>query len=175
MKIDLRDLQDGENILEFDESPEDLHIQQDEDIHIDGTIQTRLTIYKIGDSITAKGETACTITPECAKCLDTITFPIQVSYTFVFQKGQPEYQDEEDDETLIWLNDEPDEIDLGNEVKDYILLELPMIPTCAALPTGPCQKYDQDPIDVLGAQKEERIDPRWDALRALKDQQDTEK
>lgn len=171
MKIDLRELQDGENIFEFDETLEDLHIQND-DLPIEGSIKTKLTIYKIGESMTAKGETTCTVKPECARCLDPITFPISVSYTFVFQKGSAQYQDEEDDETLIWLNDEPDEIDLGSEVKDYILLELPMIPTCATSPNGPCDKYDQDPSDILGAAKEERIDPRWDALRALKDQQD---
>ena len=170
MKIDFRDLQDGENIFEFEETPEELHIQ-DGDLPIEGTIQSRLSIYKIGESITAKGETNCLVKPECARCLDPIGLPIQVTYTFVFQKGQPQYQDEADDETLIYINDEPDEIDLGNEVKDYILLELPMIPTCAASPNGPCDKYEKDPTEILEAPKEERLDPRWDALRALKDQQ----
>jgi len=46
-----------------------------------------------------------------------------------------------------------------------------MIPTCAESPTGPCEKYDQDPIDILEADKQERLDPRWDTLRALKNQQ----
>lgn len=172
MKIDFRELQDGENLFVFDETPEELHLQTD-DVAIEGTIQSKLSIYKIGESITAKGETTCQVKPECARCLEIITLPLQVSYTFVFQKGQAEYQDQEDDETLIYINEEPDEIDLGNEVKDYILLELPMIPTCAALPDGPCEKYDQDPSEILEVEKEERLDPRWDALRALKDQEET--
>lgn len=174
MKIDFRELKDGENIFEFDETPEELHLQAD-DLPIEGTIQTRLSIYKIGESITAKGETTCQAKPECARCLDAITLPIQVAYTFVFQKGQPQYQDEEDDETLIYINEEPDEIDLGNEIKDYILLDLPMIPTCAALPSGPCEKYEKDPTEILEAPKEERLDPRWDALRALQNPQEENK
>lgn len=171
MKIDFRELLDGENIFEFDETPEDLHIQ-DGDLPIEGTIQSRLSIYKIGESITAKGETTCQVKPECARCLDPIVLSIQVTYTFVFQKGTPQYQDEKDDETLIYINEEPAEIDLGSEVKDYILLDLPMIPTCATLPNGPCDKYEKDPIDILEAPKEERLDPRWDALRTLKNQQE---
>lgn len=166
MKIDLRELKDGENVFEFDETPEDLHIQ-DGILPIDGTIHSRLMIYKIDESITAKGESTCNVLPECARCLEPIPFVLEVAYTFVFRKGQPQYQEEEDDETLIFLNEGPDEIDLGNEVKDYILLELPMIPTCAASPNGPCDKYDQPPIQILGAKQEERLDPRWDALRAL--------
>jgi len=169
MKIDLRELQDGENIFEFDETPEELHIQ-DKDLVFEGPIQSRITIYKIGDSITAKGTSICNIKPECARCLEPIAFPIEVSYTFVFQKGRPQYQDEDDDETLIYINEGPDEIDLGHDVKDYILLELPMIPTCAATPGGPCEKYHQDPVDILDADKQERLDPRWDALRSLKNQ-----
>ena len=138
MKIDLRDIQEGETEFAFEETPADLHIAE-EDTPFAGAINTRLVVYKFGTSLSAKGQTTCLVRPECARCLDPIEFPISVSYTFVFQKGRPDQMDDDDDETLIWLNEEPGEIDLGDDVKDYILLELPMIPTCAASPSGPCE------------------------------------
>jgi hypothetical protein len=44
-----------------------------------------------------------------------------------------------------------------------------MIPTCAALPSGPCERYEQDPHELLEYTQEKSLDPRWDALRALKE------
>jgi uncharacterized metal-binding protein YceD (DUF177 family) len=168
MKIDLRDIREGETEFAFEETPADLHITE-EDTQFAGAINTRLVVYKFGDSLSAKGQTTCLVRPECARCLEPIEFPMAVSYTFVFQKGRPDQMNDDDDETLIWLNEEPGEIDLGNHVKDYILLELPMIPTCAALPSGPCERYEQDPHELLEYTREKSTDPRWDALRALKE------
>ncbi len=168
MKIDLRDIREGETELAFEERPADLHLTG-EDAHVEGAINTRLVVYKFGASLSAKGQTTCLARPECARCLEPIAFPIDVSYAFVFQKGRPDMMGEDDDETLIWLDEEPGEIDLGNEIKDYILLELPMIPTCAASPSGPCERYDRDLHELLEHQRETEIDPRWEALRALKD------
>ena len=166
MKIDLRDIREGETEFAFEETPADLHLTG-EDAHIEGAIDTRLVVYKYGASLSAKGQTTCLARPECARCLEPIAFPIDVSYTFVFQKGR--VMGDDDDEILIWIDEEPGEIDLGDEVKDYILLELPMIPTCAASPSGPCERYDRDPHDLLEHQRETEPDPRWDALRTLKD------
>ena len=172
MKINLHDLQDGENIFIFEESPEDLHIH-DNNIHFVGPIHSRIVVYKFGDSLSAKGETTCLVRPECARCLESIDLPIHTSYTFVFQKGQPDRPEEEDDETLIWLTEEPGGVDLGEEVKDYILLEMPMTPTCLALPSGPCKKYHQDLSHLLGHKQEKKPDPRWEALQALKNNLET--
>lgn len=173
MKIDLRDLREGETEFTFEDTPGDLHLTG-EDVQIDGTIKTKLIVYKFGDALSAKGQTTCLIRPECARCLEFLELPIEVSYAFVFQKDRPDQMGEEEDDTLIWLDGEPGEIDLGNEVKDYILLELPMIPTCAATPSGPCERYEQDPNKLLENEQEKGLDPRWEALRALKDHE-TEK
>ena len=129
-------------------------------------------MYKYSESLSAKGQTTGFVRPECARCLESIDFPIDVTYTFIFQKGRPDHIEQDDDDTLIWLDGEPGEVDLGDEVKDYILLELPMIPTCAASPAGPCERYEQDPSDLLEHKQEKGLDPRWEALRALKE--DTE-
>ena len=151
MKIDLRDIREGETEFAFEETPADLHLTG-EDAHIEGAIDTRLVVYKYGASLSAKGQTTCLARPECARCLEPIAFPIDVSYAFVFQKGR--VMGDEDDEMLIWIDEEPGEIDLGNEIKDYILLELPMIPTCAASPSGPCERYDRDPHELLEHQRD---------------------
>jgi uncharacterized metal-binding protein YceD (DUF177 family) len=171
MKIDLRDLREGETEFTFEETPEDLHLT-DENAQIDGTIKTKLIVYKFGDALSAKGQTTCTVRPECARCLEVLELPIEVLYAFVFQKNRPDRMTDDDDETLIWLDGEPGEIDLGKEVKDYILLELPMIPTCASAPSGPCERYEQDPNELLDNEQEKSLDPRWEALRVLKDNEE---
>ena len=94
MKIDLRDLQEGETEFAFEETPADLHITE-EDTQFAGAINTRLVVYKFGDSLSAKGQTNCLVRPECARCLEPIEFPIAVSYTFVFQKGRPDQMNDD--------------------------------------------------------------------------------
>ena len=58
MKIDLRDIQEGETEFAFEETPADLHITE-EDTQFAGAINTRLVVYKYGDSLSAKGQTTC--------------------------------------------------------------------------------------------------------------------
>ncbi len=52
MKIDLRELQEGETEFTFEETPEDLHLTA-EDAQIDGLIKTKLIVYRFGDALSA--------------------------------------------------------------------------------------------------------------------------
>ena len=56
----------------------------------------------------------------------------------------------------------------GKEVRDYVLLEIPMNPVCKEYESGTCPKL----VDVEKAESEAsdrgKADPRWDALKALK-------
>lgn len=168
MHIDIRDLQEGENEFTFEESPDALHIH-DETLHFVLPIQTRLSLYKLGVSITIKGETAFHLRQECARCLEPFEVKEAIPLHFVLQQGRPEGLEDDTDETLIWLDNEAEQLDLGTQVKDYILLEIPVNPICKESCAGLCTQCGEN-LNVRQCDcTNEKVDPRWEALRALKD------
>jgi uncharacterized protein len=77
---------------------------------------------------------------------------------------------DDEDETLIWLDRSGDKVDLGKEIKDYILLEMPLNPLCKTSCEGLCPTCGENLNLTQCNCTTTRIDPRWEALRALKDQ-----
>ena len=166
MEIDLRDLEEGRNEFHWDEEPEDLHIT-DPELKFKGPIHSDLEVYKLGESLSASGETQFHLLQECVRCLKSFSIPLSASYKFVLQKGKPETL-ENDDETLIWVDGGGDTIDLGKEVRDYIQLEVPLTPLCKEDCPGLCPTCGADWNEEKCDCSAEVADPRWDALKSLK-------
>lgn len=167
MEIDLRELQEGANEYEWAEAPEDLHIR-DPDLRFVHPISTRMTVFKLSDSLSASGDTNFRLRLDCVRCLEPFDLRLTSHFHFIFQKGRPPSLRGDEDETLIWLDDEPGKIDLGKEVKDYILLEVPINPVCKESCAGLCPSCGENLNFKQCTCKAETIDPRWEALRALK-------
>ena len=169
MIVKLNELEEGTASLDWEETPEDLHIQ-DEDLQFSGPIKTRIEFVKLGESISATGRTNAVLRLECVRCLEPVSFSLSSDFKFVFQKNRPESMTDDEDETMIWLDESGDKVDLGEEIKDYILLEMPLNPLCKTSCEGLCpicgENLNQTQCNCSSA----RTDPRWEALRALKDQ-----
>ena len=169
MIVKLNELEEGTASLDWEEAPEDLHIQ-DEDLQFSGPIRTRIEFVKLGESISATGRTNAVLRLECVRCLEPVSFSLSSDFKFVFQKNRPESMTDDEDETMIWLDESGDKVDLGEEIKDYILLEMPLNPLCKTSCEGLCpicgENLNQTQCNCSSA----RTDPRWEALRALKDQ-----
>ena len=169
MEIDLRDLQEGANEYTWEETPGDLHIE-DPNLRFSGPIRTRSTLFKMGDSLSASGDMDFHLQMECARCLEPFNLGLSAHFNFILQKGRPDSMEGDEDEAIIWLDDKSGTIDLGEEVKDYILLEIPISPVCSESCAGLCPICGENLNTGRCACKTEISDPRWEALRALKDQ-----
>jgi hypothetical protein len=88
MKIDLRDIREGETEFAFEETPADLHITE-EDTQFAGAINTRLVVYKFGDSLSAKGQTNCLVRPGVRGAWNPSNFPWQSHTHSFFKKVVP--------------------------------------------------------------------------------------
>lgn len=168
MIVDLNELEEGLNDFEWEETPEALYIQ-DEALRFAGPIRTRMAFMKLGESISASGSSHATLQAECVRCLEPVRVRLESSFKFIFQKGSPGSAEDESDETLIWLGETGDKVDLGEEVKDYILLEVPQSPLCKESCAGLCPVCGENLNDRQCDCTQETFDPRWEALRALKD------
>ena len=168
MRVDLRELEDGETRLTFRQDAKDLDLQP-EDASFSGQIETAVTLIKLNDSLSALGKSQFGLKADCARCSEPITLSFEAEFAFVFQKGnKPRGVEGDEDETLIWLEESSDELDLGKEVRDYILLEIPINPVCEAYETGTCPKLAAVEEIERAASGEVADDPRWAALKELK-------
>tara|TARA_Y100000588_G_scaffold226757_1_gene240583 strand:+ start:1304 stop:1834 length:531 start_codon:yes stop_codon:yes gene_type:complete len=167
LTIDLNELEEGGTTFTWNSSAEDLDLS-DAEVEFSGPIRTVATLHRLADTLSAQGQTTYTIGVSCARCDEPIELSCYTTFHFVFQKDKPKGVEGDEDETLVWLDVDADELDLGKEVRDYVLLEIPMNPVCKEYESGTCPNL----VDVEKAESEAsdrgKADPRWDALKALK-------
>lgn len=165
MKIDLRELNEGETAFAFEQEASELDLESYDHKFV-GPIKTNVQIHKLSDSLSASGTSSYRILADCSRCNEGLEIPYEVEFAFLFQKGKPRGFEGDEDESLVWLDADTDELDLGREVRDYILLEIPVNPVCEAYESGTCPNLAevqeiQKQVSGAGA-----VDPRWDALRS---------
>ena len=168
MEIDLREVQEGSNVFRFDETPEELHIGA-EDLQFVGPIHSQVTVRKFGESLSASGDTGFRLRLACVRCLEPFELDLSSHYSFVLQTGRPDRFEGDEDESMVWLDDDRGKVDLGEEIKDYVLLEVPMGAPCSEACAGLCSSCGENLNTNRCDCKTETIDTRWEALRALKD------
>lgn len=166
MKIDLRKLEEGVNEFSFDESSADLQLG-DASVDFASPIQTRFNVVRVGESLTASGSTSFAVRHECVRCLKSFKSSFSVDFGFILQKGEPNSQEEAEAEAIIWIKEEAGLLDLSDEIRDHVLLEIPMNPVCSDDCVGLCpscgKNLNTDTCTCTGAPG----DSRWDALREL--------
>ena len=167
LTIDLKELEEGETTFTWDSTAEDLDLVGSE-VDFVGPIRSVAQVHKLADTLSAEGETTYTIGVNCARCDEPIELSFATDFHFVFQKDKPLGVEGDEDETLVWLGAETDEVDLGKEVRDYVLLELPMNPVCKEYEAGTCPNLIEVEQVEAKAVDQEKGDPRWDALKELK-------
>jgi uncharacterized metal-binding protein YceD (DUF177 family) len=100
---------------------------------------------------------------ECDRSLDHFDFPLEVSYTVVFDASVEEDEDQTD-AALRHLDLATNKINIQKEVRDSLLLEIPIKKLHPRF-------YDEDGIEIPFTEtfsSGEEIDDRWEALKKLK-------
>lgn len=102
---------------------------------------------------------------ECRRCLDVVSEPIEIDTTVSFL---PDLDDEapvdSDDVDAYPIQD--DRVDLGEVLREELMLALPLSPLCG----DSCEGADPDRFPTSpdpSDDDEDEIDPRWAGLSAL--------
>ena len=141
-------------------------------------VDVNLTVTRKSES-TFRLEISChgTVTIPCDRCLDDLDLPVDVDYRLNVEQMGTEL-DDSNDELLIVPSDWR-ELDAAPLVRDTVLLAMPMTH---------CHENEEDcnpdVLDVLDSHRAEAVpdgdddqqsettgtDPRWEALKKLKEQ-----
>lgn len=112
------------------------------------------------------------VTMECDRCLGKMDVPVEGSQTLYVKFGE---EKESEDENVVFLPEGESEIDLAQWMYEYVAVEIPMVHSHPVDENGnpmcdpEMMKYIADGEgDEEG--ENEATDPRWDALKALKEE-----
>ena len=194
-QIDLRPLAEAERVLDRDFTPEQVMehvagtgsrpdsgtgVAADDDFGVVGPIRFRGTLGRTGDKFTLRGRVEATLQLACARCLKSFTQAVDtmVDLTYVPRvpaapvakdaKGRPvddEVELQDEDLSTAYYDDHM--LDLGEMIREQFYLALPMRPLCRADCPGLCPHCGADRSLEPCQCREEWVDPRLAALKAL--------
>lgn len=151
------------------EIPPDSALWEGTGIRLKSTLQVHLkaTEARSGE-VVVRGEIEGALDQECRRCLDPVVVPLHEEVTFVY--APPDVLGGEDDGEIRVLPAEAREVDLEEPIREEVLLAAPTYTLCDPDCRGLCPRCGADWNETTCECAVEEPDPRWDALRALKNE-----
>ena len=136
-------------------------------------IELDLRLESVLEGVLVTGTADLAVVGECARCLDPLEWDeaVDISELFAYPptdaRGAIVAEPADDDEPLPMLHD--DCVDLEPTLRDAIVLGLPLSPLCRDDCAGLCAECGIR-LDAAPDHQHDRTDPRWAALAALAEQ-----
>lgn len=140
-------------------------------------VKGHIRLTKVRHDILAQGPGEADVVLNCVRCLNDYTQHVDYEIEDIFQPsidvltGLPVKEEEPGDEADLRI-DQNHLIDLGEAIRQQILVSLPMQPLCGDDCPGLYEYLDELNKDVEEDEEEEEeaapADPRWSALSRLK-------
>ena len=141
--IDHGSLRQGSTPVELEATALDLDLSPD---GWAGPIRGAFDVEKTGEKVTVRGSVAATARLECVRCLAVFDLPLQVPLqVFAERAGSGRQRDEEALERGEYMKfHDGRQLDLCDDAREVLLLELPMGPHCREDCRGLCPRCGAD-------------------------------
>jgi uncharacterized protein len=130
-------------------------------------VDLRATEARSGE-VVVRGVVEGKLDQQCRRCLDPVVVPLREEVTIVF--APPDVLGGQDDGEIRVLPVEQNEVDLEEPVREEVILAAPPYALCDPECRGLCPRCGADWNETTCECAVEEPDPRWDALRALKNE-----
>ena len=141
--LDLATLPAGRSEVSLEAEPTQIGL---EPAGWEGPVRGRLVVEKSGDQVTVRGQLEAVANLECVRCLGparfTLQAPLQVFAERASGRGSAEEAELERDDYMKFHDGR--RLDLREEAREALLLELPMTPRCRADCRGLCPHCGAD-------------------------------
>jgi uncharacterized protein len=163
MIIKIAGLRDGIHYYKFEEPVENLNL----DKQFVGNLKAEVELSKSHSEIILNVDVKVNINCDCDRCTTEFMQEINPVYQMVYLFTNE--AEETDDSNVIYLNPDADKINIAPEIRDYVLLTVPMKRLCTEECKGLCSRCgrnlnEEDNCNCEG----ENIDSRWLPLQDLK-------
>lgn len=169
-------------IVYFDQIPEEgleRHVRFSRDdlgqlklsVALEGVLDARVKLHRIGRRVLLKGTLAGSMDLECSRCLGRFSFPFAGAFETYLEVAPSRESEEEKELSRDDLDVQPlrgGAVDLGEIIAEQVHLVVPYKALCSESCRGMCSQCGADLNANDCSCSESGTDPRWDALRDLK-------
>ena len=167
LRVDLGQLRREGSLLVEARVPPDDALWQSSELSWKGDVGVHLSASFAGTGeIVIRGRVEGTLDQECRRCLKEVATDVAQDLTMVFVAGGT---GDEDDGEVYAFEAESSELDLSDAVREELILAINPYVVCDPGCRGLCPKCGTDLNEGTCDCTEDESDPRWEALRALKD------
>jgi uncharacterized protein len=141
--LDLATLPPGPSEFTVEAGPEPLGLQADE---WTGPIRCRLRVEKNGDQVSIRGRLEADAHLECVRCLKPVQIAIQAPFEVFAERAggrRRELDDALERDDYMMFHDGR-RLDLREQARETLLLEVPMAPKCRPDCAGLCPRCGAD-------------------------------
>jgi len=138
----------------------------EEDVELVTPVRGQVRLMRIDSGILVQGQVQTEVEIRCSRCLTEFIMPLEATVVEEFRAGgrfANESREGADDEDPALAIIDEHELDLGEVVRQQLLLALPTHPLCRASCTGLCPRCGQD-LNAGPCECTPEPDPRWGAL-----------
>lgn len=162
MIIKISNLLDGEHTFSSDEKIENLELAEP----FFGNISTEVLLIKAHNQLILKAESVINAKFECDRCGDEFESELQSDYQMVYLMDQT--PEETDAINIAYLPAESVQINIIEDVRDFVLLSVPMKKLCSEDCKGLCPRCGENLNANECKCSDKEVDPRWKPLIELK-------
>ena len=169
LRITIRDIQEGVSTLESTSKAEEIGLEA-EGVCFAGPVAATLRFFRQGDDVLVKAELSVGTKSECARCLDPVHSILKGVAENQYRPLPEVPQHAMDDVGIRYYREE--EIDLSDDFREGLLLELPAKTLCSEDCKGLCphcgQNLNEGTCDCCPEHEEVRTSEFMDLIKALK-------
>ncbi|MEJ2506006.1 MAG: DUF177 domain-containing protein [Ignavibacteriaceae bacterium] len=162
MKIKVSGLSNGTYNYDFNFGIKNLELEEP----FFGDYYTNVVLNKFDDQIIIESSTSVDASFICDRCSKEFVRTVESKYKMVYLLRDISSKSEEVDVT--YLPHDADKIDISQDVRDYLILSIPMKKLCKEDCKGLCYKCGKDLNEGKCDCPEQEIDERWKPLLELK-------
>ena len=164
MRIKVTDIQDEGLDLSYRETSQDLDLAFP-DANFQGPIQTEAQLSRVDETVMVSGKVRSSLLLDCGRCGCQYSLPLHLDFKSIFSPGLGDSEGPQANESggpgegsSYHYSDQT--IDMGEFVREQILLALPMVPLCRPDCLGFCMICKQNRnIKECGCNSEENNGP----------------
>jgi uncharacterized protein len=162
MRIQVGSLSNGIHTYHFQAASDDLGLPE----NFSRQVKVDVTLDKQGSQMFLRAMVSTEASFLCDRCLSEFSGPLAQEY-HMYYLSDPEEADRFDEAEVQLLSPALNAIDIGEDVRQTLLLGVPLKLLCSESCRGLCPTCGVN-RNLASCDCEERLpDPRWDALRKL--------
>ena len=137
------------------------------------TVQVRANIHRLSDLVTVRGHIRSRLVRPCDRCLSDAVLALEAPLNVVVRVRSVALPPEEGDEGeyIITVTEEQAKIDLHDQIRDRMIVEVPMAVHCREDCKGLCPQCGAD-LNTTDCGHVQTTDDRWAALRVINREKD---